>query len=143
MTTCDNASTKPDYAQNGVSGGKVCGMCKCNNINANCTAANYPLTIVPANANYENCNTGCGSEKVTRYKIMSCKDGYELQNGKCVIIPAKTCASGGYKDTLPSGQVCTKIAYEGLTCYMDCIVTSICDGNYADTDNIMYKIHIV
>ncbi len=69
---------------------------------------------------------------------MSCKDGYELQNGKCVIIPAKTCASGGYKDTLPSGQVCTKIAYEGLTCYMDCIVTSICDGNYADTDNIMY-----
>jgi len=83
VTSCTSGSTKPDYSSNGWSGGKQCGVCKCNNIDSNCTAANYPVTSIPSNAAQTgSCTTGCGTEKVTRYKF-KCNDGYILKDNQC------------------------------------------------------------
>ena len=35
----------------------------------------YPLTSAPANATYESCSVGCGSEEV-RYRVVMCNSGY-------------------------------------------------------------------
>ncbi len=84
VTTCTSGSTKPDYSQSGWSGGQPCGMCSCKSINTNCTAANYPVTAIPANATKNTeCSTGCGSEKVTRYTF-TCNAGYVQSGNTCV-----------------------------------------------------------
>jgi len=83
VTGCSSGSTKPDYSSNGWSGGQQCGVCKCNNTDSNCTAANYPVTSIPAHATQTgSCSTGCGSERVTRYKF-KCNDSYILKNNQC------------------------------------------------------------
>jgi len=134
-TSCTSGSTKPDISLNGWSGGKQCGMCKCNNINTNCTEANYPVTSIPANATQSGtCSTGCGTAKVTRYTF-ECNTGrvnYEKtwcgntlscylsnpSNTVCVSLPS--CASLGYtKNTSScSGVPTIKCPYD--TSYVFC-----------------------
>jgi len=100
VASCLSTSTKPDYSSNGYSGGLPCGLCKCSNVNSNCTAANYPVTTIPLNATQtESCTTGCGSEKVTRYKF-KCNLGYVLKNNKCECSNTTDCS--GYTLTSQS-----------------------------------------
>ncbi len=118
VTTCDSASTTPNYHQHATaqSCGKVCGYCSCDNIVSTCTAANYPLSSIPANANYSSCNTGCGSDKVTRYKITSCKSGYELKNGICERPTTPTLPTSDYIQiavNAPSNNTTLNFALEG------------------------------
>ncbi len=82
VTTCGQDGY--DVSFNGWSGGQQCGLCKCNNIDTTCTEANYPLMSAPAYASYSSCNTGCGSDTITKYKITSCWEGYELSGNTCV-----------------------------------------------------------
>ncbi len=103
VTSCTSGSTKPDISLNGWSGGKQCGVCKCNNVDANCTAANYPVTSIPANATQKTeCSTGCGSEKVTRYTF-ACNAGYVQSGNTCV----KDC-SDHTLDKCPDNANCTQ-----------------------------------
>ena len=65
---------------------KICSMCDAGyslssdqkscirDTDANCTAANFPLTSIPTNANISSCYDG----STTRYKIVSCKPNYTL-----------------------------------------------------------------
>ncbi len=79
VTSCDTDYT---LSCSGYSGGKKCCKCTCT-ADATCTAANYPLTSKPSNANYNQCTPGCG-DNTPRYVITSCKDGYELSGNACV-----------------------------------------------------------
>ncbi len=118
VETCTSGNTKPDYAQSGMSGGKPCGLCKCNNIDTTCTAANYPVNSVPANATKTSeCSTGCGSEKVTRYKF-ECNNGYKLSGNACVAND-DTCPTGYTKTACSLSQKQTgRISNEaGTICY--------------------------
>ena len=42
----------------------------------------FTLSAPPANASYSSCSPGCGDND-TRYKLLSCNDGYSLIQGKC------------------------------------------------------------
>ena len=65
---------------------KICSMCDAGyslssdqkscirDTDADCTAANFPLTSIPTNANISSCYDG----STTRYKIVSCKPNYTL-----------------------------------------------------------------
>jgi len=128
VTSCTSGSTKPDYTSNGWSGGLPCGLCKCSNVNSNCTAANYPLTSKSdSNANYSSCTTGCGSEKVTRYKITGCKANYKLVGGVC---KSDVCTSGEKSVTCSSSQnkVVASTTDAGTACYK-CENAKICMKN--------------
>ena len=83
---------------------KICSMCDAGyslssdqkscirNTDANCTAANFPLTSIPTNANISSCYDG----STTRYKIISCKPNYTLAaDGKSCVQNS----SGGGTDT--------------------------------------------
>ena len=83
---------------------KICSMCDAGyslssdqkscirDTNANCTAANFPLTSIPTNANISSCYDG----STTRYKIVSCKPNYTLAaDGKSCVQNS----SGGGTDT--------------------------------------------
>lgn len=136
ITTCSSSSTKPNLETSGYSGGKVCGRCVCANVNSSCTSVNYPFTSVPQNATATlSCTTGCGSDKITRYQI-SCNAGYALMDGKCT-----GCADGGYKDSVPSGNICTKVAYNGMTCYDNCLPNNSCESGLTadDSDKLIYN----
>ena len=73
---------------------KICSMCDAGyslssdqkscirDTDSNCTAANFPLTTPPTNANISSCYDGT----TTRYKITSCKIGYDLSaDGKSCV----------------------------------------------------------
>ena len=73
---------------------KICSMCDAGyslssdqkscirDTDSNCTAANFPLTSIPTNANISSCYDGT----TTRYKITSCKIGYDLSaDGKSCV----------------------------------------------------------
>ena len=73
---------------------KICSMCDAGyslssdqkscirDTDSNCTAANFPLTTLPTNANISSCYDGT----TTRYKITSCKIGYDLSaDGKSCV----------------------------------------------------------
>lgn len=83
VTQCANSWDL--YTQNGYSGEQVCGLCSCTA--TDCSA--FTSDTIPANANYDTCNSGCGNN-TQRYKITSCLSGFELQGGTCVYKPA-TC----------------------------------------------------
>ena len=83
---------------------KICSMCDAGyslssdqkscirDTDANCTAANFPLTSIPTNANISSCYDG----STTRYKIISCKPNYTLAaDGKSCVQNS----SGGGTDT--------------------------------------------
>ena len=73
---------------------KICSMCDAGyslssdqkscirDIDTNCTSASFPLTTPPTNANISSCYDGT----TTRYKITSCKIGYDLSaDGKSCV----------------------------------------------------------
>ena len=116
VTTCTSGSTKPDISLSGWSGGQQCGLCKCNSVDNTCTEASYPLVSAPVNTNYESCTTGCGSEKVTRYKVTTCKNGYKMVNDTC---KNDICTSGSKDITCTNIQnkVAITTTEAGSTCY--------------------------
>jgi len=121
---CESSSTKPNYHQNGWSGGKQCGVCKCDNIDSTCTAANYPLTSQSvANATYESCTTGCGSEKVTRYRITGCQYSYKLNAAGtgCIEQTCQELNSKYWTGPIPTNSACSTDTYYGdKTCLYNC-----------------------
>lgn len=130
VTTCSSSSTKPSLKTSGYSGGKVCGMCVCSNVDTSCTASSYPLSSQPANAYSVSCDTGCGSEKVTRYKITSCHADYKLSGNTCIL---KECVDydATYKTSRPANHTCSVVTPRtGLSCYANC-TKKPCDDGYA------------
>ncbi len=114
---------------NGKSGGKPCGKCVCGNLNTSCTATNYPFSTPPANANYDTCSTGCGSEKVTRYKLTSCKNSYKLNDTGTACVE-QTCQEiqSYYSTSVKEHRTCQSDIYHGgkTVCYHACR----CDAGY-------------
>ena len=83
---------------------KICSMCDAGyslssdqkscirDTDANCSSASFPLTTPPTNANISSCYDGT----TTRYKITSCKIGYDLSADGKSCVPN---SSGGSTDT--------------------------------------------
>ncbi len=126
----DNGSCSgdtPDEDCSGLSGGKDCCKCVCDNgTSKKCPESEYPLTSEPENGSAISCNYGCGSTKVTRYKAVRCDEDYKLQNGVCV---AKTCkeVNSKYEPANLANGKCKEVTTKaGVKCYTDCV----CDEDY-------------
>lgn len=89
----------------------------------------YTLSQCPANGTCTDCPTNSNKKKLT-----GCKSGYKISGDSCV---ASTCSAidSGYKDNIPTDNVCTKITQSGLTCYKDCKTVS-CSGYSLNCDSI-------
>jgi len=99
VTHCLITGPKPNLSYNGWSGGQRCALCKCSNVDSTCTTANYPVTAIPANATQTGtCTTGCGPEKITRYKF-KCNSGYYNTDNYWCSVPVTDCATLGYNRT--------------------------------------------
>ncbi len=104
----------------GKSGGKPCGKCVCGRTK-DCSA--YPLTAADKatshGSGFSSCKTGCGDDLITKYKILSCKSGYKLMDGKCV---SDTCdTENGYSETActeTQKRIDKTTTATGKTCYL-------------------------
>ena len=89
--------------------------------------SDYTLTSCPSNASC----TSCPSNK-SLYKFLSCQSGYKLSGSSCV---AANCATLGYVDYVPLGQICTPISSNSLNCYKDCRNVA-CSGYTLDCNSL-------
>ena len=120
---------------------KICSMCDAGyslssdqkscirNTDANCTAANFPLTSIPTNANISSCYDG----STTRYKIISCKPNYTLAaDGKSCVQNSSgggtdTCNAANYPLTSKPANATSESCVDGSTTRYK--ITS-CDQGY-------------
>lgn len=74
---------------------------------------NRAAVSVPANAScsahYSDCSAKCSA--------WNCNSGYKQSGSGCVI--AAKCSDGGYL-TSQGNNTCTRVSYQGLTCYSNC-----------------------
>ncbi|MFV0626704.1 MAG: hypothetical protein ACK5N8_05095 [Alphaproteobacteria bacterium] len=84
-----------------ISGARLVGSIKCIKL-PTCESFGYKAS-----------NT-CGT-----HEMLNCP--FDLSKKFCPMNKkAVTCADGGYVDSIPSGQECTSVSYEGKSCYKDC-----------------------
>ena len=75
--------------------------------------SSFTLTSIPANANYSSCTPGCGVTTTT-YKLTSCKSGYKLYNGSCLVQTALPIlyADKTVADVIISGKTAIGVVFD-------------------------------
>ena len=91
---------------------------------------------------YSSCKSCCGSEYV--YDSSNCAYPKKPSGAECggkYTLCQGNCADAGYRDSIPSGQICNKISYAGKTCYTSCRTNDIppVAKKYCSTSQLAYE----
>ncbi len=145
--TCSNTQVKVTNGGSSINKCESCLNCpsgyRTDITSASCSSGQK---FVKGSAQYQSCgkceDIACdsGYQKGITCNASTHNTQKQVSNPSCVKCVAKTCEDYGYRSSIPSEQICTRFAYNSLTCYKDCKTSTCAAGIYRkENDAMLYN----